>query len=79
MLSIAVIAVIAVIAALAGAVMRTTEKGMRREKVALPTGCKPRPATAPAGSNRSSYGGNEVAEAFVVSQASSFLSMRVLN
>ncbi len=27
-------------------------------------GCKSHPATAPAGSNRSSYGGNEVAEAF---------------
>jgi hypothetical protein len=38
--------------------------GVRREKVALSSGCKPRPANAPAGSNRSSYGGNEVAEAF---------------
>jgi hypothetical protein len=28
------------------------------------SGCKPHPATAPAGSNRSSHGGNEVAEAF---------------
>ncbi|RAS17328.1 hypothetical protein BX591_14830, partial [Paraburkholderia bryophila] len=37
--------------------------GVRREKVALSSGCKPRPANAPAGSNRSSYGGNEVAEA----------------
>ena len=26
--------------------------------------CKAHPATAPAGSNRSSYGGNEMAEAF---------------
>jgi hypothetical protein len=42
----------------------TTETGVRREKVALSSGCKPRPATAPAGSNRSSYGGNEMAEAF---------------
>ncbi|MEM5331088.1 hypothetical protein VSR34_31515, partial [Paraburkholderia sp. JHI2823] len=41
-----------------------TALGVRREKVALSSGCKPRPATAPAGSNRSSYGGNEVAEAF---------------
>ena len=30
----------------------------------LSSGCKPHPASAPAGSNRSSYGGNEVAEAF---------------
>src|SRR5215510_10675105 len=28
------------------------------------SGCKPHPATAPAGSNRSSYGGDEIAEAF---------------
>ena len=38
--------------------------GVRREKAALSSGCKSHPATAPAGSNRSSYGGNEVAEAF---------------
>jgi hypothetical protein len=38
--------------------------GVRREKAALSSGCKPHPATAPAGSNRSSYGGNEVAGAF---------------
>jgi len=38
--------------------------GVRREKAALSGGCKSHPATAPAGSNRSSYGGNEVAEAF---------------
>ena len=38
--------------------------GVRREKAALSSGCKPHPATAPAGSNRSSHGGNEVAEAF---------------
>ena len=37
---------------------------VRREKAALSSGCKPHPATAPAGSNRSSHGGNEVAEAF---------------
>ena len=30
----------------------------------FPVGAKPHPATAPAGSNRSSHGGNEVAEAF---------------
>jgi hypothetical protein len=38
--------------------------GVRREKAALFSGCKAHPATAPAGSNRSSHGGNEVAEAF---------------
>jgi hypothetical protein len=38
--------------------------GVRREKAALSNGCKPHPAIAPAGSNRSSHGGNEVAEAF---------------
>jgi hypothetical protein len=38
--------------------------GVRRDKAALSSGCEPRPATAPAGSNRSSHGGNEVAEAF---------------
>jgi hypothetical protein len=37
--------------------------GVRRDKAALSSGCKPHPATAPAGSNRSSHGGNEVAEA----------------
>ena len=38
--------------------------GVRRDKAALSSGCKPHPATAPAGSNRSSHGGNEEAEAF---------------
>ena len=42
----------------------TSGIGVRREKAALSSGCKSHPATAPAGSNRSSYGGNEVAEAF---------------
>jgi hypothetical protein len=37
---------------------------VRRDKAALSSGCKSRPANAPAGSNRSSHGGNEVAEAF---------------
>ena len=41
-----------------------TGLGVRRDKAALSSGCKPHPATAPAGSNRSSHGGNEVAEAF---------------
>jgi hypothetical protein len=40
--------------------------GVRRDKAALSSGCKAHPATAPAGSNRSSHGGNEVAEAFGV-------------
>ena len=35
--------------------------GVRRDKAALSSGCEPHPATAPAGSNRSSHGGNEVA------------------
>jgi hypothetical protein len=38
--------------------------GVRRAKAALSSGCKPHPAIAPAGSNRSSHGGNEVTEAF---------------
>ena len=43
---------------------RGSASGARRAKAALSSGCKPHPATAPAGSNRSSHGGNEVAEAF---------------
>jgi hypothetical protein len=42
----------------------SSEIGVRRAKAALSSGCKSHPATAPAGSNRSSHGGNEVAEAF---------------
>ena len=38
--------------------------GVRRDKAALSSGCKSHPANAPAGSNRSSYGGDEIAEAF---------------
>jgi hypothetical protein len=38
--------------------------GVRRGKAALSSGCKSHPATAPAGSNRSSHGGDEMAEAF---------------
>jgi hypothetical protein len=41
----------------------SSAKGVRREKAALSSGCKSHPATAPAGSNRSSHGGNEMAEA----------------
>ena len=37
--------------------------GVRRDKAALSSGGKSHPATAPAGSNRSSHGGDEVAEA----------------
>ena len=39
---------------------------VRREKAALSSGCKSHPANPPAGSNRSSHGGNEMAEAFGV-------------
>ncbi len=38
--------------------------GVRRGKAAFSSGCKPHPANAPAGSNRSSHGGDEMAEAF---------------
>ena len=38
--------------------------GVRRDKAALSSGCKAHPAIAPAGSNRSNYGGNEMVEAF---------------
>lgn len=38
--------------------------GVRRAKAALSSGCKPHPANAPAGSDRSRQGGNELAEAF---------------
>jgi hypothetical protein len=38
--------------------------GVRRGKAALSSGCETHPATAPAGSNRSSHGGDEMAEAF---------------
>jgi len=41
-----------------------SDMGVRRAKAALSSGCKAHPANAPAGSNRSSHGGNEVAEAF---------------
>ena len=37
--------------------------GVRREKAALSSGCKAHPATAPAGSNRSRHGGDEMSEA----------------
>jgi hypothetical protein len=48
-------------------------KGVRRDKAALSSGWKPHPATAPAGSNRSSHGGNEVAEAFDYRDSSQLL------
>jgi hypothetical protein len=44
----------------------TSIPGVRRETRRFSSGCKPHPANAPAGSNRSSHGGNEVAEAFGV-------------
>jgi hypothetical protein len=40
-----------------------TATGVRRAKAALSSGCESHPANAPAGSNRSSCGGNETAEA----------------
>jgi hypothetical protein len=49
---------------IAGAVLTKSVAGVRRAKAALSSGCKSHPAIAPAGSNRSSYGGNEMAEAF---------------
>ena len=47
----------------------TSASGARREKAALSSGCKSHPANAPAGSNRSSHGGDEMAEAFVAGHA----------
>jgi hypothetical protein len=44
--------------------MRVSVTGVRRDKAALSSGCESHPANAPAGSNRSGYGGNEMAEAF---------------
>ncbi len=41
-----------------------TALGVRRGKAAFSSGCKSHPAIAPAGSNRSSHGGDEMAEAF---------------
>jgi hypothetical protein len=43
---------------------RKSAQGVRREKAALSSGCKAHPATAPAGSNRSRHGGDEMSEAF---------------
>ena len=40
-----------------------TEIDVRRDKAAFSSGCKPRPATAPAGSNRGRHGGDEMSEA----------------
>src|SRR5208283_305962 len=48
------------------AAMRRSAVGVHREKAALSSGCKSHPANAPAGSNRSSHGGDEMAEAFGV-------------
>jgi hypothetical protein len=36
--------------------------GVRRDKAALSSGCKAHPATAPAGSNRSRHGGDEMSD-----------------
>jgi len=43
---------------------RMIASGVRRAKAALSSGCEAHPAIAPAGSSRSSYGGDEIAEAF---------------
>jgi hypothetical protein len=43
--------------------MRRTAFRVRRDKAAFSSGCKPRPATAPAGSNRGRHGGDEMSEA----------------
>ena len=48
----------------AGLRQQASDQGVRRDKAALSSGCRTHPATAPAGSNRSSYGGDEIAEAF---------------
>jgi hypothetical protein len=50
--------------AIASLLSATSDKGVRREKAALSSGCKSHPATAPAGSNRSRHGGDEMSEAF---------------
>jgi len=44
--------------------MRMSAVHVRRDKAAFSSGCKPHPATAPAGSDRSRHGGDEVSEAF---------------
>ncbi len=63
-----VAAVLALLVLLPPASARPTamsELGVRRGKAAFFSGCKSHPATiAPAGSNRSSHGGGEMAEAF---------------
>ena len=41
-----------------------TAMGVRHDKAALSSGCKAHPATAPAGSNRSRRGGDEMSDAF---------------
>src|ERR1700676_163258 len=42
---------------------RMSALGVRRAKAALSSGCKSHPATAAAGSNRSSHGGDEMGRA----------------
>src|SRR6266436_3573787 len=44
---------------------------VRRHKAELSSGCKAHPANAPAGSNRSNHGGNEVAEGVRLTRRSS--------
>jgi hypothetical protein len=43
---------------------RMSLSGVRRENATLSGGCKPHPVIAPTGSSRSSYRGDEIAEAF---------------
>ena len=45
--------------------MWRTAVGVRRAKMVLSSGCRHLLTNAPAGGNRGSYGGNEMAEAFV--------------
>ena len=47
-----------------GLTYQLTPMGGRRAKAALSCGCKSHLATAPASSNRSGCGGNDMAEAF---------------
>jgi len=49
--------------------------GVRRDKAAIPSGCKSRPAADSAASIRTSHGGNEIAEAFSVERR--FMADRV--
>jgi hypothetical protein len=45
------------------AIKLMSELGVRRGKAVISSGCKTHPANAPAGSNRSSHGDDEMAQA----------------